>query len=156
MIHKAHNKYWKTHIHEISSKNKWVWDLTSWTSPRHSSVAVDIVHDGKTLSTTEQLWPAMNQVFYTATNRPVNHSILEEINIKQEYLWLPFSMQKLKDTITKTTTSSAPGWDHIHWHHLKHLIDPKKNPKTADRILEGFKTLFNSLVDHAVWLEEFY
>ena len=86
----------------------------------------------------KQVWPAMNQAFHAAANRPVDCSIVNELDAHNEREFPPFSAQELHDAIAHTTTTSTPGWDHIHWRHLKHLIDPKKNPKTADQILEGF------------------
>ena len=103
-----------------------------------SSVHKDIVHNGETLAMPKQVWPAMNQAFHAAANRPVDCSIVNELDAHNDREFPPFSAQELHDAIAHTTTTSTPGWDHIHWRHLKHLIDPKKNPKTADQILEGF------------------
>ncbi|PIL30327.1 hypothetical protein GSI_07511 [Ganoderma sinense ZZ0214-1] len=118
-------------------------------------MATDLIHDGQTLTDPESLWPAFNQTFHAATHRPVDHSILEDIEQLTPRDWPPFSSQELKDAIKNTTTSSAPGVDHIHWRHLKFFIDPKKNPKTADKILQGFRTLFNACIQYNVWPEEF-
>ena len=155
-VRKAHNKHWETHIWEVLHNNKQVWDLTSWMGPRRSSVHKDIIHEGETLATPEQVWPTMNRAFHAATNWPVDCSIMDKLDAHNERDFPPFSMQELHDAIAHTTSASAPGWDHMHWRHLKHLIDPKKNPKTTDCILEGFQALFNCLIEFAVWPEEFH
>ncbi|PIL34385.1 hypothetical protein GSI_03160 [Ganoderma sinense ZZ0214-1] len=154
-IRRARNKHMETRIREISEEVGRVWDLGKWTHPRRSSMATDLIHDGQTLTDPESLWPAFNQTFHAATHRPVDHSILEDIEQLTPRDWPPFSSQELKDAIKNTTTSSAPGVDHIHWRHLKFFIDPKKNPKTADKILQGFRTLFNACIQYNVWPEEF-
>ena len=154
-VRKARNKHWETRIREVSHDNKRVWDLALWTGPCRSSVHEDIIHDRETLATPEQVWPAMNRAFHTAANRPVDSSIVDELDAHDKRDFPLFSTQELRDAISHTTSASAPGWDHMHWRHLEHLIDPKKNPKTTDRILEGFHTLFNCLIEFTLWPEEF-
>ena len=90
-------------------------------------MATDIVHDGHTLSSLDEVWPAMNATFHSAINRPTDVTIVDEVDQLPTRSWPPFSAQELRDAIAPTTSSSAPGADHVHWRHLKHLIDPKKN-----------------------------
>ena len=108
-ICKARNKHWETCIWEVSHDNKQVWDLTSWMGPRRSSIHEDIIHEGETLTTPEQVWPAMNRAFHTAINRPVDHSIMNKLDAQDERDFPPFSTQELRNTIGHTTSASAPG-----------------------------------------------
>ena len=114
-LRQARNKHMETRIREISEESKRVWDLGSWTGPRRSSMATDIIHDGWTLSSLDEVWPAMNATFHSAINRPTNATIVDEVDQLPTRSWPPFSSQELCDAIAPTTSSSAPGADHVHW-----------------------------------------
>ena len=65
-------------------------------------------------------------MFNSTQNHHINLSILDELSLKPNSEWLPFSNEELKSAIIKYNDLSTPRLDCISWKYLKAVTKNKK------------------------------
>ncbi|KAF8644883.1 hypothetical protein AX14_009333, partial [Amanita brunnescens Koide BX004] len=75
------------------------------------------------------------------STRTVSDDFINSIPQEQPRDWPPISQQEILDMIKLTSNSSAPGPDHVTWHHLKAIAQ-------MEDVLAAIQTLFNNVVNH--------
>ncbi|KAI0682514.1 hypothetical protein C8T65DRAFT_550178, partial [Cerioporus squamosus] len=60
----------------------------------------------------------------------------------------PISRAEIRDALRHVSSSSTPGWDHLHWRHLKLLVS---DPHFLDTLLN----LYNAILRLGVWPAQF-
>ncbi|KAL7283508.1 hypothetical protein ACG7TL_002941 [Trametes sanguinea] len=135
-------------IKYVAEQQRRVWDLMSWVGPRPLPMYQSLRHNGQPLRTLPDLWQALDQTFHAAAERPVDLSILDEIPAKPTRTCHPISIAEIEDAIRSVSTSSTPGWDHLHWRHLKLLLaDP--------HFLATLHWIYNAILELGIWPSQF-
>ncbi|KAI0326299.1 hypothetical protein GY45DRAFT_1259279, partial [Cubamyces sp. BRFM 1775] len=87
----------------------------AWIGPRALPTYRSLIHNGQPLQELPELWEALDETFHSAANRPVDASILEQIPQLPQRECPPISRAEIREAIKGASTSSTPGWDHLHW-----------------------------------------
>jgi hypothetical protein len=94
-----------------------------WAGPCKTPPVKAILYQGVPCTSPDQLWNMLHSTFNSALDRPIDLSVLgdkwESPSIRA---WIPYSAAEMSDALTDTSNRSAPGPDHIMWHHLKHIV----------------------------------
>ena len=106
------------------------------------------VHNGQPLKSLPDLWQALDQTFHAAATRPVDPSIVEEIPALPARACPDIAATEIVDALRDVSTSSTPGWDHLHWRHLKLLL--------ADvRVMGIIHAIYNAILRFGHWPAQF-
>jgi hypothetical protein len=120
---KAKCKHFDEHINEIAHTNLQSWDLMDWVGPHKTPPVEAILYQGVPCTSPDHLWNALHSTFNSALDRPIDLSVLgnkwESPSIRA---WMPYPAVEMLDALTGTSNQSAPGPDHIMWHHLKCIV----------------------------------
>jgi hypothetical protein len=120
---KAKREHFDERIDKIAHTKLRPWDLMDWVSPQKTPPVEAISYQGVPCTSLDQLWNALHSTFNSALDRPIDLSILgdkwESPSIRA---WVPYSAAEMSDALTGTSNRSAPGPDHITWHHLKRIV----------------------------------
>ncbi|CDO70323.1 hypothetical protein BN946_scf184843.g12 [Trametes cinnabarina] len=135
-------------IRYVAEHQKRVWDLMSWVGPRALPTYRSLVHNGQPLRTLPELWRAFDQTFHAAVNRPTDPSILDSIRPRDTRDCPPIAMAEIRDALKHIASVSTPGWDHLHWRHLKLLL---ADNHFASLLLH----LYNGILELGVWPTQF-
>ncbi|KAH9886491.1 hypothetical protein C8Q73DRAFT_658367, partial [Cubamyces lactineus] len=87
----------------------------AWVGPRALPMYRSLKHDGQPLQTLPDLWRALDQTFHSAANRPVDATIISEVAELPERDCPDIAKMEILDALRDASTSSTPGWDHLHW-----------------------------------------
>ncbi|KAF5345868.1 hypothetical protein D9756_011193 [Leucocoprinus leucothites] len=109
-------------IHEIALTNKRPWDLMEWVKQRKLPAIEGIHYQGQPCNDLLDLWNALHSSYNSASSRPVNSNILNEIKSLPPRSWANFSVLELTESLSSCANSSAPGPDHVSWRHLKSIV----------------------------------
>jgi hypothetical protein len=122
-MHKAKRKHFDEHINDIAHTNLQPWDLMDWVSPRKTPPIEAISYQSVPCTSMDQLWNTLHSTFNSALDRPIDLSVLGD---KWEFpsirAWILYSAAEMLDALMGTSNRSAPGPDHITWHHLKCIV----------------------------------
>ena len=156
----AKRSFFDDRITHVSDTQQRVWDLMSWTRPRPLPATSTVVHQGRPVSSDDELFDALHDTFHSAVDRPVDPSILLEPSVPhpEPRAFRPFSRRELFDQL-KSAPNSAPGGDHIRWMHLRALArmpsykdeDGIAMHDVADTLLE----IFNACLRLGHWPSAF-
>lgn len=135
-----------------------VWDLVGWTRPRPMGVTEGIVDAaGSPVEDPIALGAAFQEQFTPANPRPVDMSLLDEIEQLPERQFDYFSPAELGEALAGTSDSSAPGPDCIGWHWLKRILaqggsaaPPQQQTPHSQSSAEPVVAFFNACVVHSV------
>ncbi|PFH44822.1 hypothetical protein AMATHDRAFT_166031, partial [Amanita thiersii Skay4041] len=120
-IHKACQSYYRETIQEALNSRK-PWKLLKWGNVRPPPAFSMIkLANGKQVSSLPELWSCLHNQFNSSS---AITPALEEINTYQQFphrLFNPISKMEIHKALVKTKNGSAPGPDHLTWHHLKFL-----------------------------------
>ncbi|KAL1937237.1 hypothetical protein VTO73DRAFT_13933 [Trametes versicolor] len=136
------------HIQEIAEEKHRVWDLMSWVGPRAMPTYRALVHNNAPIQSLPDLWTALDSTFHAAAARPVDLSIVNEIPPLAPRDCPVISRAEVLDALQHVSTSSTPGWDHLHWRHLKALITDHHFSAVVLRI-------YNAILDLGIWPAQF-
>ncbi|KXN92747.1 hypothetical protein AN958_02522, partial [Leucoagaricus sp. SymC.cos] len=125
------------------------WDLMPWVKDCKLPPARAIVHNNKPCHSLDVLWQAFDQTYNSASNRPINACVLDDLPNIPERKWMPFSLLELTEALKSCSNMSMPGLDHISWAHLKMLLS------VDDRIPLFFTRLANICLSVSYWLPHF-
>ncbi|KAI0326517.1 hypothetical protein GY45DRAFT_1258891, partial [Cubamyces sp. BRFM 1775] len=87
----------------------------AWVGPRALPMYRSLIHGGQPLRTLPDLWSALDQTFHAAANCPVDVSIINEVAELPERECPDIAKTEILDALRGVSTSSTPGWDHLHW-----------------------------------------
>ncbi|KAI0365324.1 hypothetical protein BV20DRAFT_919954, partial [Pilatotrama ljubarskyi] len=87
----------------------------AWVGPRSLPMYRSLIHNGQPLRTLPDLWHALDETFHAAAARPVDLSIVTAIPRREERDCPPISRAEILDALRHVSTTSTPGWDHLHW-----------------------------------------
>jgi hypothetical protein len=74
----------------------------------------------------DQLWNTLHSTFNSALDRPIDLSVLcNKWKSPSIRAWVPYSTAEMSDALTGMSNQSAPGPDHITWHHFKCIIQDR-------------------------------
>jgi hypothetical protein len=94
-----------------------------WVGPHKAPPIEAIPYQGVPCTSPDQLWNAIHSTFNLALDRPIDLSVLgnkwESPSIRA---WIPSPAAEMLDALMGTLNRSAPGPDHITWHHLKCIV----------------------------------
>lgn len=114
-------KYYDTAIDQACAKKR-PWDVAAWTKKRPPSSTSHIKGlSGESLSTFEELVQGCKSQFFTAADRQVDLSIIDEMKSSPRRAHSPFTRQELRECLQDTSNTSAPGPDRVSWAMLKSL-----------------------------------
>ncbi|KAJ2936696.1 hypothetical protein H1R20_g404, partial [Candolleomyces eurysporus] len=118
----AKREFFDKRIKEVATTNKRPWDLMEWVKKRKSPPCKAIQFEGWLCHNLGDLWNTLHSTYNTASDRPVDVSVLEELPDEPERPWPKFSQLELRQALEACSARSAPGPDHIMWRHLKQIL----------------------------------
>ena len=141
---KARQDFFAAKIEEMTANNE-PWEGIRWTKPRPPPSYSTITRNGRPIPDMETLFQTMHDHFSSALNTgTVSAAFIDAIPQEPRRDWPPISRQEILDMIKLTSNSSAPGPDHVTWHHLKAIIQ-------VDNALTAIQVLFNNICSQGVW-----
>ena len=139
-VRRAQREFFKQHLGRMTAP----WEGVSWTKARRPP-AYSTVKDGNALvSSTEHLWEVFDRQFNAAQDAPVDWDFINSLPSHDERAFPPISLHEVKTTLQTTINTSAPGTDHVTWHHLKILLS---SYDTAVALV----ILYNRIIDEGMW-----
>ncbi|KAF8673613.1 hypothetical protein AX14_005342 [Amanita brunnescens Koide BX004] len=141
---KARQDFFAAKIDEMTANNE-PWEGICWTKPRPPPTYSTITQNGHPIPDMETLFQTMHDHFSSAlTTGTISTAFIDSIPQEPQRDWPLISRQEILDMIKLTSNSSAPGPDHVTWHHLKAIVQ-------VDNALTAIQTLFNNVCSHGVW-----
>ncbi len=147
-IRKRRSEHLDERIQYVANEQKRVWDLMAWVGPRAMPMYQSLVHNGQPLRTLPDLWQALDSTFHNAATRPVDPSIIDKIPPLPTRDCPPISRAEITDALRNVSTNSTPGWDHLHWRHLKLLT-------ADDHFLTTLHSIYNAIILLGHWPDQF-
>ncbi|KAJ2921336.1 hypothetical protein H1R20_g15754, partial [Candolleomyces eurysporus] len=165
----AKREFFDKRIEEVATTNKRPWDLMEWVKERKNPPCEAIQFEGRPCHNLGDLWDALHSTYNTASDRPVDVSLLEELPEEPERPvenqfpdcrtpvdclavqtrpWPVFSQLELRQALEACSARSAPGPDHITWRHLKQIL---ALPECGEIII----ALANGCMESGYWPRHF-
>jgi hypothetical protein len=138
----------RTHFDKViqdTCARRRVWDLTAWTKARPINTTSHIsMANGQLITSAADFVEGCKTQFFSAANRPIDMTIVEEIASRPTREFYPFSAQQVRDATKGTSSASAPGPDHLTWPCIKAIL-------THDSIAQMIARLFTSCIQNSYW-----
>ncbi|TFY75386.1 hypothetical protein EWM64_g8626, partial [Hericium alpestre] len=123
-VRRVQREHFEGVIQEVTA-NKCVWDLTSWTCPRllpTTSIIKD--RDGTPLTTLQELATGFQQQFFSAADRPIDYSVLDDLERLPTRAFDPISLAELEEQVTLCSARSPRG----------QITSPGRSSKSSSKI----------------------
>lgn len=126
MIKRTKKSFFDEKIQEITSKNKYSWDLMNWVK-KYKLPAMEVIQFNRYLYIKlEDLQQALYQTFNLAQDHHINLYLLDEVLSQPQFEWLHFSQAEFTSTIKKYSSLFISEPNHILWSYLKILATNNK------------------------------
>ncbi|TFY73624.1 hypothetical protein EWM64_g10388, partial [Hericium alpestre] len=148
MVRSVQKAHYQSVIDEVVAKHR-VWDLTSWTRPRPLPTT-SIIKDrhGVPLTSLAELSNGFQQQFFSAADRPIDYSTLDNLERLPTRTFEPISHAEMVEQAATCAARSSPGPDHITWPVVKILVE---DPVAGPTLLK----IFNACLRLAYWPTQF-
>ena len=121
------------------------WEGVLWTRPRPLPKYSTILRNGEPIPDVHTLFDTMHDHFSSSTaTEHVSWTAIEEIPQHPVRDFPLISLKEIWDALCPTTNSSAPGPDHVTWHHLKLALSIPDTDAALAR-------LFNNICREGTW-----
>ncbi|KAF8662078.1 hypothetical protein AX14_007092 [Amanita brunnescens Koide BX004] len=139
----AHQNYFLRKI-ELMTENNAPWEGIRWMKPHPPPNYSTIMNDGAPIPDMATLFNTMHAHFSSAANNNVSEDFLASIPQVPPCEWSRVSTHEINEMLSLTSNMSAPGPDHIMWHHLKQIL-------SSDDVANTVCLLFNNVCSSGVW-----
>jgi hypothetical protein len=119
VVKETKHEFFDKCIKEIATTNKRPWDLMDWVKEHKNPPCKAIQFNGEPCHNMDALWDTLHNMYNTASNSPVDTSILDDLPDEDKREWPEFSELELMQALEAGSSHSAPDPDHITWWHLK-------------------------------------
>lgn len=143
----AQKEHYETIIASVCGDSR-VWSLTKWTGPRSAPITSSVCGPlGHSLESLDDVRDGCTEQFFSAQNRPVDLSVLDDAPMFPKWEFFPISLQECREAVAGKACT-APGVSCLTWQHVCSVVQTP----AACLALVGF---YNACLSAGYWPTQF-